>query len=87
MHIPDYIKIDVDGIEHLILKGGLDYLSNQKLKSVLIEVNENFLTQFEQVKDIMHKCNFEFEKKDRNDDFYQNSEFEKMYNYIFIKKQ
>lgn len=87
VHIPDYIKIDVDGIEHLILKGGLDYLSNQKLNSVLIEVNENFLTQFEQVKDIMHKCNFEFEKKDRNEDFYQNSEYEKMYNYIFIKKQ
>ena len=35
----------------------------------------------------MHKCNFEFEKKDRNEDFYQNSEYEKMYNYIFIKKQ
>ena len=25
----------------------------------------------------MHKCNFEFEKKDRNEDFYQNSEYEK----------
>ena len=32
---PDYIKIDVDGIEHLILKGGINILRNSK--SVLIE--------------------------------------------------
>ncbi len=84
--IPDYIKIDVDGIEHLILKGGLQFLSHEKIKSILIEVNENFLTQFEQVKDIMSKCNFIIEKKDRNPEFYQNLDFKKMYNYIFVKK-
>ena len=84
--IPDYIKIDVDGIEHLILKGGLEYLSHKKIKSILIEVNENFLTQFEQIKEIMFKCNFEIKKKDRNEDFYQIPEFKKMYNYIFVKK-
>ena len=33
LDIPDYIKIDVDGIEHLILQGSLDFLSNKKLKS------------------------------------------------------
>ena len=52
----------------------------------MIEVNENFLTQFEQVKDIMSKCNFIIEKKDRNPEFYQNLDFKKMYNYIFVKK-
>jgi FkbM family methyltransferase len=40
---PDYIKIDVDGIEHLILSGGSDILS--KTQSVLIEVNEAFSEQ------------------------------------------
>ena len=30
---PDYIKLDVDGIEHFILKGGLNVL--KKVKSVL----------------------------------------------------
>ena len=34
---PDYIKIDVDGIEHLILKGGSKTLKNAK--SLLIEVD------------------------------------------------
>lgn len=41
---PDYIKIDVDGIEHLILKGGAAVLRNAK--SVIIEINEKFEKQF-----------------------------------------
>lgn len=40
---PNYIKIDVDGIEHLILKGAAEVL--QGVKAVLIEVNEKFETQ------------------------------------------
>jgi len=40
---PDYIKMDVDGIEHLILKGGGMVLA--KVKGVLIEVNEDFQKQ------------------------------------------
>ena len=40
---PDYIKIDVDGIEHLILKGGEKVLLNTK--ELLIEVNERFEQQ------------------------------------------
>jgi FkbM family methyltransferase len=40
---PDYIKMDVDGIEHLILKGGLVVLS--RVKGVLIEINEEFTKQ------------------------------------------
>ena len=35
--VPDYIKIDVDGIEHLILEGSKNILSNKTLKSVLVE--------------------------------------------------
>ncbi len=40
---PDYTKMDVDGIEHLILKGGLAVLS--RVKGVLIEINEEFTKQ------------------------------------------
>ena len=36
MYIPDYIKIDVDGIEHLILKGK-ETLKNKKIKSILMK--------------------------------------------------
>ena len=40
---PDYIKIDVDGIEHLILKGGDAILKN--VKSLLIEIDDVFEKQ------------------------------------------
>ena len=39
LEIPDYIKIDVDGIEHLILEGGNKMFHSNKIKSVLIEIN------------------------------------------------
>ena len=40
---PDYIKMDVDGIEHLILKGGMPVLRDAK--GVLIEINDEFSDQ------------------------------------------
>lgn len=40
---PDHIKIDVDGIEHIILRGASELLKNTK--SVLVEINEDFTAQ------------------------------------------
>ncbi len=40
---PEYIKMDVDGIEHLILKGGRQVLKN--VKGVIVEINEDFEKQ------------------------------------------
>ena len=37
--IPDHIKIDVDGLEHRVINGGLD--SIQQAKTVIIELNLN----------------------------------------------
>ena len=58
--MPDYIKIDVDGMEHLILDGGNEYLSEKKIKSISVEVNKNFKEQLEKVNEILKKCNFIF---------------------------
>ncbi len=44
---PNYIKIDVDGLEHLILLGGQKVL--EQVEGVLIEVNDNFIEQAEGV--------------------------------------
>lgn len=43
--LPQFIKIDVDGIEHIILSGGVNVLEN--VKSVLVEINDDFLEQAE----------------------------------------
>jgi hypothetical protein len=40
---PDYVKIDVDGIEHLVLAGASRLLKS--VRGVLIEVNVDFTTQ------------------------------------------
>ncbi len=40
---PDYIKMDVDGIEHLILRGAGEVL--KRARSIQIEINDAFATQ------------------------------------------
>jgi len=49
---PNHIKIDVDGLEELILNGMTNVLRNSKLKSVLVEI-----TNDEQIiKNALNKC-------------------------------
>jgi FkbM family methyltransferase len=87
LDVPDYIKIDVDGIEHLILEGGDKFLNNEKVKSLSIEINENFKKQYNEVLNLMDKYNFKILHKKHNDSLFSNeSRFVKTYNYIFIKK-
>jgi FkbM family methyltransferase len=43
---PDYIKMDVDGIEHVILAGGPNVL--RSVRGVQVEVNDDFREQSEQ---------------------------------------
>ena len=84
LNIPNYIKIDVDGIEDLILIGSKNILSNKKIKSILIEINEKFKSQKIKILRIMKKNNFKLITKNRNDFYYKN-EFDGIYNYIFKK--
>ena len=44
---PNYIKIDVDGIEHLILKGASKLMDRDGLKELLIEMNPTNTEQTE----------------------------------------
>ena len=86
LEIPDYIKIDVDGIEHLILEGGDKFLNNEKVKSLLIEINENFKEQYYNILNLMNKYKFKVLHKKHNEDiFNKESKFGNTYNYLFIK--
>ena len=86
LDIPDYIKIDVDGIEHLILEGGDKFLNDKKVKSLSIEINENFKEQYDKVLNLMNKYGFKLLHKKHNDDmFSEQSKFNKVFNYIFVK--
>ena len=87
LDIPDYIKIDVDGVEHLILEGGDEFLTNQKVKSLSVEINENFEEQYKRVLNLMEKNKFKILHKKHNDNFFEKSKYNKVYNYLFIRKK
>ena len=82
---PNFLKIDVDGIEHLILEGAHDYLADKELKSILVEINENFKDQFEGVLNILKKSNFKFIEKKQGKELARSKEFNKTFNYFFKK--
>ena len=56
--IPDYVKIDVDGTEHLILKGAENLLKSKSLRGVSIEMNPTYVKQYETISKIMEKNDF-----------------------------
>ncbi|MDB3919557.1 FkbM family methyltransferase [Candidatus Pelagibacter sp.] len=88
LDIPDYIKIDVDGIEHLILEGGDKFLNDKKVKSLSIEINENFKEQYDKVLNLMNKYEFKLLHKKHNDEMLsEQSKFNKIFNYIFLKQK
>lgn len=58
---PKYIKIDVDGIEHLILCGMSNILD--ETKEILIELNDNFIVQAKKSYDILSSKGFILQEK------------------------
>ena len=80
---PDYIKIDVDGIEHLILQGGEKVLLNTK--ELLIEVNERFEQQKNKCVKYLKESGFTLKEKKRSD-LFKDTDFSSSYNQIWIKQ-
>jgi hypothetical protein len=56
--LPSIVKIDVDGIEHLILQGSRALLAAPNLISVLVEVHSEFTELSQSVSRIMSEFNF-----------------------------
>lgn len=76
--MPAMIKVDVDGIEHLILKGAKNTLRNSLCKTVLIEVNDDFRDQADETMGILSECGFFLKQK-----YHQAGE---TYNQIWVKR-
>ena len=64
---PNYIKIDVDGIEHLILSGGKTVLN--KVDGILIEVNDDFHAQADQCKKLLQEAGLVLKEKRHSEMF------------------
>ena len=67
---PDYIKIDVDGIEHLILEGGKETLINSK--SILIENANIFYEQSSGIQKILDEIKFDLLEEFKINEDYKN---------------
>ena len=81
---PDYIKMDVDGIEHLILSGGTGVL--QDIKSILIEVNDDFHEQADQCQSLLTKAGLVLKEKRHSEMIAASaSGFQNTYNQIWIR--
>jgi FkbM family methyltransferase len=65
---PDYIKMDVDGIEHLILKGGLPVLRG--IKEASIEINDRFAAQAIDARKYLEEAGLSFKEK-RHADYFE----------------
>ncbi|MBY0529778.1 MAG: FkbM family methyltransferase [Rhabdochlamydiaceae bacterium] len=82
--VPQHIKIDVDGIEHKVLKGADQLLENPSLKSVLVEINTN-LPVHRSLIDFMNAKGFIF-SPDQVDAFQcKEGVFKGVGNYIFFR--
>lgn len=62
---PDFVKMDVDGIEHLILAGGAPVLRG--VKGVLIEINDEFAAQAGGADESLRAAGLRLEAKKRAD--------------------
>lgn len=80
---PNYIKMDVDGIEHLILKGSLDTLKN--VESILIEVNENYKKQSNEIKQHLVSSGFRLKEKKQIEIIEKSVSLPYFYNQIWIR--
>lgn len=58
---PNYLKIDVDGLEHLILEGGQNTL--EYVESILIEVNASFADQYKTIERILSNNGFKLDNE------------------------
>lgn len=83
---PNFIKVDVDGIEHLILNGAKKVLSSPECLSVLIEVNDDFEKQSNEVSRILLSCGYILEGKRHAEIFDNNPSFGRTYNQIWVKE-
>jgi FkbM family methyltransferase len=83
---PALLKIDVDGIEHLILEGAKKTLSKPSCKSVFVEVNDDFVEQSDKINDILTSAGFILSEKRQSDMIEESQRFQKTFNQIWVKK-
>ena len=82
---PNYIKIDVDGIEGSIIRGAKHTLIDSRLKSVLVELNIEKKEPAQEVISIFNTSGFTLLKREHAP-MVDEGKFANVYNHIFIRR-
>ncbi len=82
MPCPNHIKIDVDGIEHIVLAGMKGILKMPNVKSCLIEANDAYAAQVDGITQIMHECGFVLKEK-KHSKLFNTGKYSSVYNQIW----
>jgi FkbM family methyltransferase len=80
--VPDYVKIDVDGIEPQIVNGARKTFADARVKSVLIEVDTRMDAHWEMV-DLMLKLGFDYDARQVERAQRKEGPFQGVGNYVF----
>lgn len=82
--LPTIMKIDVDGLEHFILRGATSLLSDATLRSVLIEVDDSFRVLADDVTRLLGDAGFRFREK-RHAEMFDDGNYATSFNQIWVK--
>jgi FkbM family methyltransferase len=80
---PDYIKMDVDGIEHFILRGGTQVL--RRVRSISIEINDEFAEQAETSRRLLAEAGLEFVSKAHSQVIEAQADFHATFNQVWAR--
>lgn len=80
---PDYVKLDVDGFEHLVVEGGHECI--KRAKSVLIEINTQYPQHMELVDYMTNHHEFNYDAAQAESSRRKEGPFKGVGNIIFYK--
>ncbi len=80
---PDFMKMDVDGIEHLILRGGRQVLG--RLLGVSIEINDAFTQQAVESQRTLEAAGLRFVSKAHSEMIEANPTFNRTFNQVWAR--
>ncbi len=82
--MPNYLKIDVDGIENVIIKNSTFLLKSTQLESVLIEINRN-RDEDKEIISILESMGFKYDKKQVEDSTRKSGSHKGYAEFLFYK--
>jgi FkbM family methyltransferase len=80
---PDYIKLDVDGIEHMILRGGREVLAG--VLGVSVEINDGFEIQAAECRRLLESSGLRLVSKAHSDVIEKNAAFDATFNQAWAR--